>query len=224
MASKKTAPREPLSRDRIVEAAVALLDAEGEAGLTFRALTSMLQTGAGAIYWHVAHRDELLAAATEHVVGPAITVSAPTPRDTIRSLARSVFELVDEHPWLGPQLTRAPWSASTLSIFEHIGTQLQAMQVLASHQFSAASALVFYVVGVAAQNAANGATARTTGLTNRADLLATTAAQWSQLDAQRHPFLTQMATQLAEHDDLTEFLAGLDLILGGLPTVRASGQ
>ena len=39
-----------LSRDRIVEAAIALLDAQGEDGLTFRALATRLATGAGAIF------------------------------------------------------------------------------------------------------------------------------------------------------------------------------
>ncbi|MBI0381492.1 TetR family transcriptional regulator, partial [Streptomyces albiflaviniger] len=45
---------EALSRERIVEAAVELLDTAGEGGLTFRALTERPATGPGAIYWHVA--------------------------------------------------------------------------------------------------------------------------------------------------------------------------
>ena len=40
---------EPLSRERIVAAAVELLDTAGEGGLTFRALTERLATGPGAI-------------------------------------------------------------------------------------------------------------------------------------------------------------------------------
>src|SRR3954465_3816370 len=53
-----------LSRERIVQAAIEILDAEGESGLTFRALATRLSTGAGAIYWHVASKGELLAATT----------------------------------------------------------------------------------------------------------------------------------------------------------------
>ncbi|WP_414940446.1 hypothetical protein [Amycolatopsis sp. cmx-11-51] len=41
---------EALSRERIVEAAIALLDADGESGLTFKTLTERLTTGSGAIY------------------------------------------------------------------------------------------------------------------------------------------------------------------------------
>jgi AcrR family transcriptional regulator len=57
-----------LSKDRIVEAAIGILDTEGEGALTFRALTARLATGAGAIYWHVASKSELLAATTNDVI------------------------------------------------------------------------------------------------------------------------------------------------------------
>ena len=39
-----------LSKQRIVEAAIEILDNEGESALTFRALATRLATGAGAIY------------------------------------------------------------------------------------------------------------------------------------------------------------------------------
>ncbi|GLV72504.1 TetR family transcriptional regulator [Streptomyces hygroscopicus] len=65
---------EALSRERIVEAAIELLDAAGESGLTFRALTERLATGPGAIYWHVANKGELLGAATDAVVAAALAV------------------------------------------------------------------------------------------------------------------------------------------------------
>src|SRR3984885_5479386 len=59
---------EALSRDVIVTAATEILDAEGEDALTLRALTVRLATGYGAIYHHVADRDDLLTAATDHVI------------------------------------------------------------------------------------------------------------------------------------------------------------
>ena len=57
-----------LSRDRIVEASIALLDSAGEGGLTFRALSERLATGPGAIYWHVANKGDLLVAACDAVI------------------------------------------------------------------------------------------------------------------------------------------------------------
>ena len=60
------APRrtQALSRDVIVTAAIEILDAEGEDALTLRALTVRLATGYGAIYHHVADRNDLFAEAT----------------------------------------------------------------------------------------------------------------------------------------------------------------
>jgi len=57
-----------LSKERIVEAAIAILDAGGESALTFRALSARLATGAGALYHHVASKSELLTAATDDII------------------------------------------------------------------------------------------------------------------------------------------------------------
>ena len=42
----------------------------------------------------------------------------------------------------------------------------------------------------------------------------------SALDPARYPFVRQMATQLRDHDDRAQFLAGIDFILAGIGTVR----
>ncbi|WP_234526542.1 MULTISPECIES: TetR/AcrR family transcriptional regulator [unclassified Streptomyces] len=64
--------RQVLSRERIVETAIELLDAGGEGALTVRALTERLSTGAGAIYHHVGNMNELGQAATETVIADAL--------------------------------------------------------------------------------------------------------------------------------------------------------
>ena len=100
-----------LSKERIVAAAIEILDAGGESALTFRALAARLATGAGAIYWHVASKDDLLAAAADDVIGRVLTgaVRSPEPREAIRALALGVFDAIDAHPWVGAQLSREPW-------------------------------------------------------------------------------------------------------------------
>src|SRR5690242_5149495 len=91
-----------LTRPRIVDAAVDLLDVAGEGGLTFRALSAKLRTGPGAIYWHVANKDELLVAATDAVVSAAMAAEAAdqTPEDAIRAVALGLFDAIDAHPWI----------------------------------------------------------------------------------------------------------------------------
>src|ERR1044072_2796084 len=141
--------QEPLSRERIVSTAVELLDTVGEGGLTFRALAERLATGPGAIYWHVTGKTELLAAATDAVVATPLAGdgSATTPQEAIRTLALGVFDAIDAHPWVGSQLSHAPGQPPTLRIFERIGRQVQALRVPEEAQFTAASALLNYILG-----------------------------------------------------------------------------
>jgi AcrR family transcriptional regulator len=225
-----------LSKERIVEAAIEILDAEGEGALTFRALAARLATGSGAIYWHVANKNDLLAAATNDVIArvmtsvvsgaePRATVARPAalspdssrsiaPQEAIRAIAMGVFDAIDAHPWVGAQLSHEPWRTAMLQIFESFGQQLQALGVPERVQFEGASALLNYVLGLAGQYAAGARLLPRD--TDRSAFLATIAAQ---LDPAEYPFVRQLGAQLLEHDDREQFLAGIDLILAGIGTV-----
>jgi len=211
-----------LSKARIVEAAIDILNTDGESGLTFRALSARLATGSGAIYWHVADKTELLAAAADAVIARVMTeaVSGGEPREAVRAIALGLFDAIDDHPWVGAQLSLGPLRSAMLQIFEGVGGRLQALGVPERAQFDAASALVSYILGVAGQNAANARLAREMDRSDRSAFLATIAAQWARLDPTNYPFMRQVAAQFAEHDDREQFLAGIDLILAGIATVR----
>ncbi|WP_405162848.1 TetR family transcriptional regulator [Nocardia sp. NBC_01499] len=219
---------EALSRERIVEAAVELLDAAGEGGLTFRTLTERLATGPGAIYWHVANKGELLAAATDAVVVAALAgapaESAGSPQDEIRAVALALFDAIDEHAWFATQLalqfSRSPWGAVTPRIFESIGRQVRALGVPAGNWFTATSALVHYILGATSQNVANG---RDLGPgVGRAEFLDAASTAWEDLDPDDYPFTRAVADQLREHDDREQFLAGIDLVLTGITALHLS--
>ncbi|WP_328648914.1 TetR/AcrR family transcriptional regulator C-terminal domain-containing protein [Amycolatopsis sp. NBC_00348] len=221
----RRAPRrtEALSRERIVETAVEVLDAAGEGGLTFRVLTERLATGAGAIYWHVANKGELLAAATDAVVARAMAPGKAqgTPQEEVRAVALGLFEAIDDHPWLATQLTaqfaRSPWGSVTPRIFESLGRQVRALDVPEAGWFTATSALVHYILGAAGQNAANSASGRALepGI-DRSQFLDAVSTAWEELDLDEYPFTRAVAAQLREHDDREQFLAGVDLILSGI--------
>lgn len=234
-----------LSKARIVEAAIEILDADGESALTFRALAARLATGSGAIYHHVADKDDLLAAATNDVIGRVMTGAlsgaesspgsgpgsgagpgsgpgpAPEPqgpREAIRAITLGVFDAIDAHPWVGAQLSREPWQHAVLQILEGVGGGLRALGVPERAQFDAASALVNYILGLAGQYAA-GARLLPRG-TDRAAFLTTVAGRWTQLDPAAYPFVHRVAAHLPEHDDRDQFLAGIDLILAGIAAIR----
>ncbi|WP_422745921.1 TetR/AcrR family transcriptional regulator [Mycobacterium sp. WMMD1722] len=216
-AKRRVARRsEPLSRERIVGAAIDILDAEGETALTFRALAARLATGSGAIYWHVSDKDALLAESTEAIVAPVMAAGDRNtdPRAAIRAIASGLFDAIDARPWVGTQLARAPWQPAMLHIFTGIGIQFEAMDIPEQAQFDCGSALVSYILGAATQNAAN-ARLRPPG-TDRSALLEAIAAEWTEKDCATHPFVQRFAARLRDHDDREQFLAGVDLILAGI--------
>ncbi|MGW0202760.1 TetR/AcrR family transcriptional regulator [Nonomuraea sp. NPDC003201] len=210
-----------LSKELIVKAATEILDAGGETALTFRALTTRLSTGYGAIYHHVANKSDLLAAATGDVMAGVMTgvVIDTEPREALRTVASGLFDAIDAHPWVGAQLSREPWRPALLEMYECIGRLLDALGVPEHALFDAAGALVNYVLGVAGQNAAN-ARVLASSEADRSALLATVAEQWSQLDPGKYPFVVRAATQLREHDDREQFLSGVDIFLAGIATLR----
>lgn len=205
-----------LSKERIVEAAIGILDTEGEKALTFRTLATRLETGAGAIYWHVANKNDLLAAATRDVITRAMADvgRGGHPREAIRAIALGLFDAIDGHPWVGTQLSSEPWQPAVVEILERIGGSLQRLGVPERAQFDCTSALVNYLLGLAGQYAAGARLVPQDA--DRAAFLGTVAERWLHLDPTDYPFMHQVAAQLPEHDDREQFLAGVDLILAGI--------
>lgn len=203
--------------------AIELLDAAGEHGLTFRALATKLATGPGTLYWHVANKSELLAAATDAVLMDILNGerSDESPEDTVRSAALSIFNAIDAHPWVGPQLSRNSWQSPTmLHVFELIGQQLQRAGVPSDAQFACVTALVTFILGAGNQNALN---ARVhTGSSTRTEMLDAVAHEWEELDQADYPFMHDMVQTMRDHDDEEQFLAGIDMILAGAGITKAT--
>ncbi len=213
-----------LSRQSIIDAAIVLLDADGEAGLTFRALARKLATGAGAIYWHVADKADLLDAACDAIVAAATATAADgaTARARIRAVGLGLFDAIDAHPWVGAELARSPSKMPMVRILESLGRQVRALGVPEAAQWLATSTLLNIILGVAGQNAANRRLARERGLASRAGYLDSVAATWAQLDAGAFAFTRGMGEQLRAHDDRADFAAGIDLVLDGIGMIGAA--
>ena len=92
--------REPLSRERVLGAAVALADEGGVESLSMRRLARVLGVVPMALYKHVANKDELLDGMVDLVVGeidpPAGgTAWKPAVRQRVLSARRALLR----HPW-----------------------------------------------------------------------------------------------------------------------------
>jgi len=211
---------ESLTRERIIEASIELLDSSGEEGLTFRALSERLATGPGAIYWHIANKSDLLSAACDAVVARAMDETVvTTPKKTIRAVALGLFDAINEHPWVGSAITNSVGLSPIVRILEPVGEQIRALRVPDEEQWAAVGTLIAYILGVSKQNAANGQLARTRGF-DRSDFLEAMSTAWSQLDPKQYPFARSVAGQFREHDDRVDFISGIDLILRGIESPR----
>ncbi|MCU0505809.1 MAG: TetR/AcrR family transcriptional regulator C-terminal domain-containing protein [Chloroflexi bacterium] len=86
------ADRLPLSRERILAAALEVLDADGLEGLTMRRLADTLGVGAMSLYRHVTDRDDLLDLVVEGILAeteiPASTGGWRTDLEAIARAAR----------------------------------------------------------------------------------------------------------------------------------------
>lgn len=209
---------EALSRERIVEATIELLDAAGEAELTVRALTAHLATGRGAIYHYVAGKEELLAAATDGIIGGVFdsTADDPDPRQSLRLLTLGIFDAFTEHPWVGTHFGREPMQPAVLRIWTGLGTRLQRLGVTGPASSTAGAALMNYMLGAAAQYAAGASRVPSDG--GRNAYLEAFAAKLVQMDPE--PITRETAAALRTHDDREQFLAGIDIFLAG---IKAAG-
>jgi AcrR family transcriptional regulator len=102
-----------LGREPIVKAAIALLDAEGLAGLSMRRLGAKLGSGATSLYWYVANKDELLELTLDEVMGE---VYLPEVDDTDWRTACTIFATS-----MRAMLLRHPWVPSLFGVRPNIG-------------------------------------------------------------------------------------------------------
>ncbi|MFD1537214.1 TetR/AcrR family transcriptional regulator [Nonomuraea guangzhouensis] len=209
-----------LSREIIVDAAIALLDELGERGLTFRLLAKQLNTGPGALYWHVTNKDELVALAADQVLGDALA-AAPHSEEgagtALRALAIAVFDALDRHPWAASHVDAPATLANALRLLDRIGTLVERTGLPAERHFEVATAISYYITGVSAQIIAPCTTVGAS--TSRDAFLAQTAERWEELDPADYPFLTRTTADLRSHNDRDQFTTGLDLLLDGLNTI-----
>lgn len=90
-----------LDRQLIIDAALAIIEAEGEAGLAMRPLAAQLGVTPMALYRHFADRDALLLALVERV-SDEISIPSPalTPSETAVGLALCLHDFLVRHPWM----------------------------------------------------------------------------------------------------------------------------
>jgi AcrR family transcriptional regulator len=214
--------RAPLTRERVLEAAVDLADRGGIEALSMRKLGQELDVEAMALYRHVRNKDDILDGIVDAIVGE---IDDPGPGDdwkgTLRRKVVAARQVMLRHPWAPRVLEERPalgpavlgYVDSVLGILLDGGFSLD----LAHHALHVMSSRI---LGFNQDLFDDG---------GEADQTPEAAAILARSMADRYPHLTQLAlaasheSGLGRCDDDVEFYFGLDLILDGLEGLRDRG-
>jgi AcrR family transcriptional regulator len=222
MAAPGTAARAPLSRERVLAAAIALADAGGIEALTMRRLGQELGVEAMSLYRHVANKDDLLDGMVDLVFGEIELPSDGTNwRTAMRERAISVRAALTRHPWATPlmQSRSTPGPATLRHHDTVIGTLRSAgfPIALVAHAFSA---LDSYIYGFALQQ-------RSLPFETEEETAELAAAIMARFPADQYPHLVELTVEHVlqpGYDYGEEFALGLDLILDGLERALPAGS
>ncbi|MEV4149190.1 TetR/AcrR family transcriptional regulator C-terminal domain-containing protein [Amycolatopsis sp. NPDC049691] len=215
-----TEARIPLSRERVLRAAVALADEHGLRAVTMRRLADELDAEAMSLYYHVAKKEDLLDGIVDVVaqeINEAVDRLEPGPdwRRTVRRRILAAREVFLRHRW-APALfeTRSSTSLAVLKYYDALVGVMRDGGFSHDRIHHALHALGSRALGFSHEvfdpNA--GASAEIPG-----DLAA------------QLPNLAGMLSEIAHDDpdstlgwcdDQAEFEFGLDLILDGLDLLR----
>lgn len=220
MTRRKIATRKPLSRARVLQAAVALADGAGLEAFSMRALAQQLGVVPMALYKHFANKDELLDGMVDIVFSEIELPAGDLDwSSAMRRRAISTREALQRHSWaIGMMESRHPGPANlanhnaVMGCLRNAGFSFET----AIHAYSVQDA---YIYGFALQERdlafetpdSAGAAAQ-----RRAETIG---------PLENYPDLVEIATKLPEsgYDSALEFAWGLDLILDGLDRLRHDG-
>ena len=209
--------RVPLSRERVLRAAVALADQSGIEALTMRRLGQELGVEAMSLYNHVANKDAILDGVVDLVLGDIEVPPTGTHwKAAMRQRAISAHEVLLAHPWaamlimsrfnIGPGMTR--YLDATLGRLREggfsIAGALDAWNTLDSHLY--------------------GFTLQELNLPFEVEQTQQVSADvLGQLAADEYPHVAEVIAEIMQSGRKEDFEFGLDLILDGLERTLDQG-
>jgi AcrR family transcriptional regulator len=213
--------RVPLSRDRVLEAAIGLADERGIESLTMRRLAQELGVEAMTLYYYVANKDEILNGIVDMVVSEIeLPPSEADWRAAIRKSAISAHEILVRHPWSASLvLSDGGVSAARLRLMDAILGTLREAGFSADMTDHAYHALDSHIMGFTLWEVGM-------NLGSEEDLRGLAVAFLEELPRDELPHLAEHVEQHLKPrspDDEGEFAFGLDLILDGLERIRQAG-
>ncbi|MDT9687514.1 TetR/AcrR family transcriptional regulator [Streptomyces sp. P9(2023)] len=214
--------RTPLSRERVIRAAVAVADEKGSAALTMRSIAEPLGVEAMSLYHHVAGREDILDGMVDAVFGE---IDLP-PRDTdwktaMRHRADSARAALLRHPWaIGLMDSRSRPGPATLRHHDAVIGALRAGGFSVPMTAHAVSLIDSYLYGFVLQELS-------LPFKGGAELDDVAESILDDMPAGAYPHLTELAVEhvlKAGYDYADEFSFGLAAVLDALQPDETRGE
>jgi AcrR family transcriptional regulator len=213
----ETAHRLPLSRDRILRAALELADEGGIESLTMRKLGRALGFEAMSLYHYVADKDDVLDGMLDLVLAETEPPSPAGDWDAaVRASAISVHDALRRHPW-SCTLLMAPGRVrpARLRYMDLLLGRLREAGFSAETTYHAYHVLDGHIFGFSLWE---------TSHTYTAEEVSNLVAKFAQtITAEAYPYLHEHAQQHfgeGPHREVSAFEYGLELIVDGLKQVH----
>jgi AcrR family transcriptional regulator len=214
--------RAPLSRDRVLRAAVARADQEGISSLSMRKLGDALGVEAMSLYNHVGSKSDLLDGMIDIVFSEIDLPSGGGDwKAAMRRRAISARQVLRRHPWaIGLMESRTSPGPATLRHHDAVLGCLRRAGFSIELTAHAYALLDSYIYGFALQEAS-----LPFGTGEEAAQVAHEIS--AEFASGQYPYLTELATEHVlrpGYDYGDEFVIGLDLILDGLVAAGRQGS
>ncbi len=205
-----TARRAPLSRERVLRAAIELADQGGLESLTMRKLGQLLGVEAMSLYNHVANKNDILDGIVDLVVGDIDVPPAGTHwKAAMRQRSISAHQVLLAHPWaamlvmsrfnIGPGMTR--YLDATLGRLREGGFSIEgaldAWHTLDSHLYGFTLQELNLPFGVE-------------------ETQDVSASVLGQIPVEQYPYVFEVISRIMQTGRDEDFEFGLDLVLDGL--------
>lgn len=213
MADIQPSPRPPLTRQRVLKAAVALADRDGLGALTMRRLGNELGVEAMSLYKHVANKEKILDGIVELVVGEIeMPLDGSDWREAMRRRAASAREVLSRHSWAIGLLEARPLKGPTaLRYLDAILGTLRAAGFSIENAVHAFWLLDSFVYGHVIQETS-------TPISTSEGLTESTGSALEEIPTEEYPHLVEIGEEALRsgYSFDSEFEYGLDLILDAL--------
>ncbi len=207
---------EVLSRDRILSAALQLIDERGVHALSMRKLATMLGVDPMAIYHHLPSKQALITGIVEHVFSQLHVrpVDGLRWQERVRAFAHAYHNLARRHPHLVLYLVSEPRPSAEAAVraSEELYAALAAAKLSPQMIVRSADVVVDYLNGFVLGEGS--------GRLGQPDERMEFLIQLAQQPLEQVPTLTRVYKQAAPDEILSDLNAGLDIILAGIQAVQ----